>query len=102
MAYLHGFSIGELTLGQALQSRQSLTTVPLLDTDVDVILLGPNFLCLGERVTLVCEGICVGSTRVCQSHARHRWRRGGVGNVARTLTESSKVLHVHATNVGCE
>ena len=47
----------QLTLGQALQSRQGLATVPLLHTDVDVVLLGPNFLCLGKRVTLVCEGI---------------------------------------------
>ena len=63
MAYPHGFSIGELTLGQALQSRQSLTTVPLLDTDMDVILLRPNVVLSVERVSLVGEGVYKGGNK---------------------------------------
>ena len=46
-----------LTLGQALQGRQRLTTVPLLDTDVDVVLLRPNLLVRVEWISLVCEGV---------------------------------------------
>ena len=52
-----------LTLGQALQSSQSLPTVPLLDTDVDVVLLGPNLFSVFERVSLVCEGVYKAQTR---------------------------------------
>ena len=47
-----------LTLGQALQGRQRLTTVSLLDTDVYVIGLRPNVFVSVERVSLVCEGVC--------------------------------------------
>lgn len=32
------------TLGQALQRRQRLTTIPLLDTDMDVVLLGADLI----------------------------------------------------------
>jgi len=72
---LEGFQelLGIILLGQALQSRESLPSVSLLNTDVDVVLLGPNVLCGADRVSLVCEGV-----------------------------ESSKVLHVHATNVGSD
>jgi len=45
------------TLWQALQRRQSLSTVPLLDTDVEVI-------CLGANVSSPCEGIAFISKRV--------------------------------------
>ncbi len=59
-----------LTFGQALQSRQSLASVPLLDTDVDIILLGPNLVISVERVTLVCEGVCT-----CQKPSKRRQAR---------------------------
>lgn len=45
------------TLWQALQRRQSLSTVPLLDTDMEVI-------CLGANVSSPCEGIAFISKRV--------------------------------------
>ncbi len=49
----------QLTLGQSLQGCQGLTTVPLLNTDVDVIGLRPNVVAAGvERISLVCEGVC--------------------------------------------
>ena len=54
---------GELTLGQALQGSQSLATVSLLDTDVDVVLLGPNLRCVIERVSLVGEGVYKGGNK---------------------------------------
>jgi len=54
--------------GETLQSSQSLATVPLLDTDVDIILLRPYVLRGSKRASFVCEGI-----------------------------ESGEVLHVHAT-----
>lgn len=44
------------TLGQSLQGGQGLTTVALLDTNVDVILLRSDVLG-GTEVTLVCEGV---------------------------------------------
>ena len=86
-----------LTLGQALQSSQSLPTVPLLDTDVDVVLLGPNLFSVFERVSLVCEGVCRSDT----SRLADASIDGARGTSARKnwmLTESREVLHVHATN----
>ena len=50
------------TLGQALQSRESLSSVSLLDTDVNIVLLGPNLLCGVERISLVSEGVYQGGT----------------------------------------
>lgn len=48
-----------LTLGQSLQGCQGLTTVPLLNTDMDVIGLRPNVVATGvERISFVCEGVC--------------------------------------------
>lgn len=47
------------TFREALQCGQGLAAVPLLDTDVDVVLLGSNVLGVVKRVSLVCEGICI-------------------------------------------
>ena len=50
--------LGELTLWKALESCQGLASVPLLDTDMDVVGLRTDVLVSsGKRVTLVCEGI---------------------------------------------
>jgi hypothetical protein len=46
------------TLWQALQSSQSLPSIPLLDTDMEVIGLRPNVLSISERIAFVCKGIC--------------------------------------------
>ena len=46
-----------LTLGKTLQSSQRLTSVPLLDTDMNVVRLRPDVLGAAKRVSLVCEGI---------------------------------------------
>ena len=47
-----------LTLGQTLQSGQSLPSISLLDTDVDVILLRTDVFTASKRVSLVCKGVC--------------------------------------------
>jgi len=53
--------------GQALQGRQRLPPVPLLDPDVDIVLLGTNVCVCAERVSLVCEG--VENVEVLYAHA---------------------------------
>jgi hypothetical protein len=47
-----------LTLGQTLQSGQSLPSISLLNTDVDVILLRTNVFAASKRVSLICKGVC--------------------------------------------
>lgn len=46
------------TFGKALERSQGLATVPLLNTNMDVVRLGPDVLGGSKRVSLVCEGIC--------------------------------------------
>lgn len=46
------------TSREALKRSQSLTTVPLLDTDVYIILLSANVVIGGEGIASVCEGVC--------------------------------------------
>ena len=46
-----------LTLGKTLQSSQRLTSVPLLDTDMNVVLLRPYVFGSSKGVSFVCEGI---------------------------------------------
>ena len=48
----------QLTLWEALKSRQGLTSVPLLDTDVNVVRLGSNVVIGCKRVALGREGVC--------------------------------------------
>lgn len=51
-------TMGRLTPRQSLESSQSLPSIPLLDTNVDVF-VGPNVGGgLVERVPFVCKGIC--------------------------------------------
>ena len=50
--------LGELTLWKALKSCQGLASVPLLNTDVNVVRLGSDVLSGCKRVTLVREGVC--------------------------------------------
>lgn len=54
-------------LGQALQRREGLASVPLLNADVDVVLLRANVCARAKRVSLVCEG--VESVEVLHAHA---------------------------------
>jgi hypothetical protein len=49
--------LGSLTLGEPLQCGQGLSSVPLLNTDMDVIRLRADVL-VSSKVTLVCKGIC--------------------------------------------
>lgn len=46
-----------LTLRQTLQSCQSLPSIPLLDTDMDVIGLRSYVLGTSKRIAFICKGI---------------------------------------------
>jgi len=54
-------------LGQTLQGCQSLSTISLLNTNMDVVLLRPNVLGISKLVSFVCEG--VESIEVLHAHA---------------------------------
>lgn len=63
------YGLGLLTFGEALESGQGLTSVPLLDTNVDVVGLGTDVLvCSSECLTLVSEGVYIARDAV-SSHA---------------------------------
>jgi hypothetical protein len=79
-------SLALLTFGQALQSGQGLSPIPLLDANVDVVCLRSNVLAVSERISLVCKGIYSG----CQMRTIDK--PGG----NRVLTECVEVLHAHA------
>jgi len=59
--------LGIIFFGQALEGCESLASVPLLDTDVDIVLLRSDVGTAAERVSLVCEG--VESVEVLHAHA---------------------------------
>lgn len=60
-----GKGMNVLTLGKTLESSQRLTSVPLLDTDVDVILLRPYVFGGAKGVSFVCEGIYMRMKTTC-------------------------------------
>ncbi len=63
------YGLGVLTFREALQSGQGLTSVPLLDANVDVVGLGTDVLvCSSECLTLVSEGVYIARNTV-SSHA---------------------------------
>jgi hypothetical protein len=57
------------TLGETLQRGQRLPSVPLLDANVDVILLRTDVFAISERVSLICERVCQ-ERKQCQLNSR--------------------------------
>ena len=90
-----------LAFGKTLQRGQRLAAIPLLDTYVDVILLGSYFL-ITELLSFVCKRVYIFGGwsdqaiatvgRRLRREIRIPWRGG-----ERRLTDSIEVLYVHAT-----
>jgi len=59
--------LGIVFLGETLQCGQSLSSVPLLNADMEVILCGTNVLVAPERIALISERI--ESVQVLHTHA---------------------------------
>jgi hypothetical protein len=51
-------ALNVLTFGETLQGGQRLAAISLLDTDVDVVLLGSYFL-ITELLSFVCKRVCI-------------------------------------------
>lgn len=79
------------TLTQALQGGQSLPSIPLLDTDMNIIGLGSNVTSISKRIAFLGKRIYRRKVRGLVSE-RLWWGR----------TETVKVLHAHSTRMETE
>jgi hypothetical protein len=77
------------TFGEALQSGKGLATVPLLDTDVEVVLAGSDVCGIAELIVVVSE-------RVWKIARNEGWN-ASCGQIK--LTERVEILNAHTTGM---
>ena len=80
------------TFAQTLKSRERLSAVTLLDTDVDVVGGGSNVGAIAERVPFVSKGIWRESTRRRQLFPSVQSKRGSLGQIDVDVARGSTPL----------